>query len=160
MTNVFVMLNRGIDFLRNLVGSTPIPPFPFPYLPSLSPSPVLPSLIPPAVIPSPARGSGGAVSSPSGVWHRAPASNAFACSLGWKSPLVVIIFRRGEVTCLQMYPCVKHGICNFASNMLISSCGRLQHLSKTWPGPLMGWTKIRVEVDATGSVVCNKQVWY
>jgi len=94
---------RGVDFLPNLVGSTPIAPFSpslsLP-LPSLSPTssspplllPLFPSSLLPSLIPlphhhplNPARGFGTALQSPSnGVRGGAPAAKVFSCILGWE----------------------------------------------------------------------------
>ena len=93
-----LVIRRGVDFLPNLVGSTPIPPSPpFPYLPSrpLASLPLLSSSVMASLI-SPLtphqiqlEGLGSAVGFPSWVWGGAPAANAFALYVFYAGKLLL-----------------------------------------------------------------------
>ena len=159
-------MSRGVDFLQNLVGSTPIPPFPPPF-PSLT--------------------------SPSFPYHSIPNTPALTSQIqlggvgecctflqrgSGLSPgcqRICMYFRLGNRCwcwrfsvvvkwdkCLQMYTYVKHGICvQYALCRRLHSCIWASTTpSKTWLGPLMGRTlqaskvvgsgpQIRVEIDAS-----------
>jgi len=83
-------IGRGVDFLPNSVGSTPIPPFPPPFPPPASiPLSFRPNAPAFTHSPNPAQRSGERWKlSQRGlgqrVWYGAPAANAVACILGWE----------------------------------------------------------------------------
>ena len=128
---------RGVDFLQNLVQSTPIllPFLPFPlHLPLLSPSPIVPLPFPSSLTFRQIHlmGLRSIVSSPAGSGAEP------------RLPTHLRVFRLGNHDGGDNFPLWWSEINVYSfkhyARVSIAICGRLQHLSKTWLGPLMGWT--------------------